>query len=157
LLTLSCGPRPTTSTLRPGASPSAGAVSRIVAASEASKQLAQSLRAAHANQIADLTAKQSADFAKVKEIARKTAEEFKKREAEAERRAAALHEELCALKVALSEARDACAAAVGETKGAKRLAKITVLLGVGAACVARNEIFSFVKKATEKQFSGERA
>jgi DNA repair exonuclease SbcCD ATPase subunit len=121
---------------------------------EAAATLAQSLRAAHAKQISDLSAKQSADLAKVREIARKTVEEVKRREAEAERRADALHEELCALKVALAEARDACAAAVGESAGAKKIARLTVLLGVGAACVARDELLAMgkavVKKATQK-------
>ena len=90
----------------------------------------------------------------MREIARKTVEEVKRREAEAERRADALHEELCALKVALAEARDACAAAVGESAGAKKIARLTVLLGVAAACVARDELLAMgkavVKKATQK-------
>ena len=116
--------------------------------------MAQSLRAAHAKQMADVSAKCAADLAKVREIARKAVEEVKRREADAERRAGALHEELCALKVALAEARDACAAAVGESAGAKRLARLTVLLGVTAACVARDELLAMgkavVRKATQK-------
>ena len=83
-------------------------------------QIAQSLRAAHANQMAQLAEKQSADLAKVKEIARRTLEQCKRREAEATDRAEKLHEELCALKVALKEARDACDAAVGASDGAFR-------------------------------------
>ena len=121
---------------------------------ESAKALAQSLRAAHAKQIAELSAKQSADLAKIREIARRTAEEFKKREADAEKRAAQLHEELCALKVALAEARDACAAAVGESNDAKRVLKVTVLLGAGACVLARNGIANAVKKVTEKKMNG---
>jgi hypothetical protein len=123
-------------------------------ANDAAHTLAQTLRAAHAKQIAALSAKQSADLQKIKEIARKTNEEFKKRSADAERRAAALREELCSLKVALLEAREACAAAVGETNGAKRLAKMTAALGFGCAVVARKEIGTFLKSVTEKTMEG---
>ena len=56
----------------------------------------------------------------MKEIARRTLEQCKRREAEATDRAEKLHEELCALKVALKEARDACDAAVGASDGAFR-------------------------------------
>ena len=85
--------------------------------------------------MAQLAEKQSADLAKVKEIARRTLEQCKRREAEATDRAEKLHEELCALKVALKEARDACDAAVGASDGAfrqLRAAKIGILAGVSA-------------------------
>ena len=43
---------------------------------------------------------------------------------------------------------------MGESAGAKRLARLTVLLGVTAACVARDELLAMgkavVRKATQK-------
>ena len=111
----------------------------------ATKELARSLRAAHAKQIDELATKQSAELAKVREMAKRAMEQCERRERDATNRAERLQQELVALKQALKEAQEACAAAVGDTLGALqrlRVAKMSILAGVSA--------LAFLKLKTNK-------
>ena len=85
------------------------------AANVAAFELANTLRAQHAKECA----RHSAELAKVKDVAKKALDAVKSREADAERRAERLHEEVMALKVAVAEARESLAAAEGNVLDAK--------------------------------------
>ena len=89
--------------------------------------------------------KRQAELAKVREMAKRAMEQCERRERDATNRAERLQQELVALKQALKEAQEACAAAVGDTLGALqrlRVAKMSILAGVSA--------LAFLKLKTNK-------